>query len=304
MPAHASSARRQAGFTLIELLVVISIIALLIGILLPALGAARKTARDIACNSNLRQLGIAITTYATDNKEFYIPYRQPWLSDTYWSGQLIVQNYIGTTDMYIDPAFEPTEQWEPPSNAAGPLSFNDPAFADNPAWQDIHYAMNTSNVGTIQRRTGFNDYATAAKTPTPRLSDMRAPSDTYYAMDGATADVGFASVSARGGGGVPTTNNSPTFLKGCSFVWDSPTSASGGDQGRPHARHTGFAINIVYADGHAAANPIAGASSDMSTRTLALIYQDDNLGSATTTPESNGWTEDGRPHSGAFSVPF
>ncbi|MEQ9460524.1 MAG: prepilin-type N-terminal cleavage/methylation domain-containing protein [Phycisphaeraceae bacterium] len=54
------------GFTLIELLVVISIIALLIGILLPALGAARDSARSIQCLSNQRQVAIARNAYAVD----------------------------------------------------------------------------------------------------------------------------------------------------------------------------------------------------------------------------------------------
>ena len=70
------------GFTLIELLVVISIIALLVGILLPALGAAKRSAVNILCQANIRSLGQAYTAYLNDVENF-APYDT--LLPGYWN---------------------------------------------------------------------------------------------------------------------------------------------------------------------------------------------------------------------------
>lgn len=64
---HRLPRQRAAAFTLIELLVTIAVIALLIAILLPALGQAREAARDAICRSNMRQIAVMSASYEVDN---------------------------------------------------------------------------------------------------------------------------------------------------------------------------------------------------------------------------------------------
>ncbi len=70
----AVSKRERIAFTLVELLVVIGIIAVLIGILLPALGKARRSGKSASCISNIRQLVMAEMQYVNENKGRFSPY--------------------------------------------------------------------------------------------------------------------------------------------------------------------------------------------------------------------------------------
>src|SRR5262245_25539037 len=98
---------RVRGFTLVELLVVIGIIAVLIGILLPALNKAREAARITKCIANLRGLGQACLQYSIDNKNCFMP-SVIWGGGSeaapvdYWPHLLVAKKYLPRQDIGED----------------------------------------------------------------------------------------------------------------------------------------------------------------------------------------------------------
>lgn len=103
-------ARQKSAFSLMEMLVVISLIVLLIGLILPSLSSARKTAQQVKCSSRMHQLMVAIDAFANDNNQNFPP-MQRVVSGVEYSWRGLLYSYTQKTPEVFDCPSEETQRY-------------------------------------------------------------------------------------------------------------------------------------------------------------------------------------------------
>lgn len=255
------------GFTLIELLVVVSIIALLVGILLPALGAARRTARNMVCLSNVRQMGVGFGLYQNDNDDHYMLYRYLGVRPSgstylavdgfYWPA-ILTNDYLENQTAIDCPVYEPeigqqTGGYGTLFQQANARGVNYRHFV----WRNLDYGYNYRHLGSSIAYPGIDNDSPA------RASEVLSPSETIMLADNWIE------------------GNKGTYLESGWYLLLDSFAQGSADGVIPNSIHNG-AVNITWADGHGSSVAVSDPLNPWAELTSTRLSENNNI-------ESNWW---------------
>jgi len=287
-PTPRNNVTRPVGFTLIELLVVISIIALLIGILLPALGKARESAKGMQSLSNVRQIAIGLQYYVTEQDGYFPMHSSSSSADTVSSGGYSTKprwadylfEYMKTPDIYLSPMLTQREldeftkyMWHQLSEAApanaittGNKMPRSAPLQDPPA-QHGGYGYNFQYLGNARTPDGQATYHANIDWDITSPSETVAVGDTAGSRDGTASnepgdgasavyaiDPPLGSISLGSNGSRKTSGGGGSG----NAYYEGGSDETSGDaesyewRSFPAERNSG-AANMAFVDGHAEA---------------------------------------------------
>ncbi len=278
----------QRGFTLIELLVVIAIIAILAAILFPVFAKAREKARQIACLSNMKQIGLATLQYVQDYDEAFYPHRfncdangavtsgsAAGRCSQYASGQSPAAGLSGGAEqrfywMYmLQPYTKSYAVFKCPDTPSGFTSDTNqnaqtiPTGTSGAVGQDYggqnSYGHNDawmSPAGAYAGSNGFPATVTNATIPRPPSTLLICDSTYYGVCPDVAAQSGQPLLNANGNENTYVTGQGSQYVNYWKNIgnaaWDYQGTTAAAAPALGLARHTGF-INCQFADGHAKA---------------------------------------------------
>ena len=222
---------QRKNFTLIELLVVIAIIAILAGMLLPALNKARDKGRTLKCLSNLKQMGTAGQSYANSYNDVWVPYQVSNGADRWYLSKAFKDQLgVSVQDAYWLPNY-----W--PVNILCPLATY--SQSTNKKWGQAEYSYGMVREGTTDRVNPaaalgtFNVYY--------KLNKIKKPSTKIVFGDGRAS----GTVSYYGSNPASYWNRGEYTSPPAAFDTPNPVECVA-------YRHAGQSIaNIAFFDGHA-----------------------------------------------------